>query len=246
MGKVTIVPVGDSALHVTFEEKINRKVNEQVHQLKAVLTHANISGIQEMIPAFKTLTVLYDPMIISYEDIKACILTHMSTLFEKVSLSRKIHILPVCYEEPFNVDLKDLSDFSHLSIEEIIKRHTSKPYYIYMLGFLPGFPYLGGMDESLAMPRLSEPRMKVEAGSVGIAESQTGVYTLDSPGGWRIIGKTPVHLVDLSHEQIVPYQAGEWIQFQSISKQEFLSIEKEVKSGTYQWKTRREEGEDDS
>lgn len=236
MSNPNIVPVGDRALAIYFKEEMNQEINKRVQQLGEWIKKKKSEAIEEVIPAYRTLTIVYNPLLITYQSLVEMI----EPGFEEVEVSKiskqKILEVPVCYEEEFALDLEDLSIHTQLSVEEIISRHTSHPYYIYMLGFLPGFPYLGGLDSSLAMPRLANPRTTIKAGSVGIAGEQTGVYTMDSPGGWRIIGKTPLNLFDPNRDEPIPYQAGEWIEFTSVSKKEFVSIKRAVDSGTYQWK----------
>lgn len=126
----------------------------------------------------------------------------------------------------FGIDIKNVASYNNLTVDEVIKIHTSREYLIYMLGFTPGFPYLGGMDERIATPRLEVPRTKIYGGSVGIAGSQTGVYPIDSPGGWQIIGRTPLKLYDENREEQILLRAGDFIKFVPITLDEFIEIEK--------------------
>jgi inhibitor of KinA len=236
-----ILPLGDRALVIRFDEKISIEINRQVTLLESWISKSDIAGIQEMIPAFRTLTVFYDPLMCSFESLCKQITNGIHHLSNPMSTKKIIYEIPVCYEGEFALDLKDLSEYTGLSVKDIVSIHTKEPYYIYMLGFLPGFPYLGGLDDTLSMPRLKKPRAKVAAGSVGIAGNQTGIYPVESPGGWRIIGQTPLTLFDTSKNMHVPYRAGDWIQFYSVSKKEFYSIQTESKDGNYQWVKREEE-----
>lgn len=151
--------------------------------------------------------------------------------------------LPVYYGGDVGPDLSFVAKYNDLKEEEVIRIHTENSYLIYMMGFSPGFPYLGGMSEKIATPRLKEPRFKTPAGSVGIAGSQTGVYSMETPGGWQIIGRTPVKLYDPSRETPILLKAGNYIRFVPITKEEFHEIEQQVKDGSYETKTAPYQGE---
>ena len=132
-------------------------------------------------------------------------------------------------------DIENVASHNHKTVEEVIRIHTSEDYLIYMLGFIAGFPYLGGMSKEIATPRLKSPRVRIDGGSVGIAGEQTGIYPVDSPGGWQLIGRTPLKLYDADREKPVLLEAGQYIRFKSVTQAEYDRIEREVAEKTYQY-----------
>ena len=221
MGKVRYLAAGDSSVSVEFGNEISPEINRQIRAFKIAVEKSGIPGIVETVPTFRSLMVTYDPSEISFEQLKK----ELSGISVEESAGQETshHVveIPVCYGGSYGEDLKDVAAHAGLTEEEVIRLHSSVDYNIYMLGFLPGFPYLGGLDPKLFTPRLDNPRTKIPEGSVGIGGEQTGIYPLESPGGWRLIGRTPLKLYDPDREQPFLYQAGDYIRFVPITAEEY-------------------------
>lgn len=227
---LTISPLGDTAIIINFENIIDETVNRTVLQLFHKLKMQALPFVKDIVPAYSSLVIFYDLLILENKKPinKSCleiVLAHVKKILaEDIKISslpaRKIKI-PVCYSEKYALDLDDISKEIKMSANEIINLHTARKYRVYMIGFTPGFAYMGEVDERIAMPRKVQPRTKVEAGSVGIAGTQTGIYPLDSPGGWQIIGRTPVKLFNKEKNDPVLLQPGDEIEFYSITEDEF-------------------------
>ena len=225
----TIFPISDSALTIDFGNIIDESTNSKVLSLFRSFQMNPPEGVIEVVPAYSSLTIYYDVFQISKSiPPDQTVFEWLSwDLEERVQLpletndkdSRQIEI-PVCYENEFAPDMEGLSARNGLSIEEVIHIHCSKQYRVYMLGFLPGFSYMGEVDERISIPRKSQPK-PVEAGSIGIAGRQTGIYPFSSPGGWQIIGRTPLRLFDPAKEEPTLLKAGDMVRFTSIRKNEF-------------------------
>lgn len=211
-------PAGDSALVAEFGERIDESLNDRVHAMARWVLDQRIPGVREVLPTFRSLMVFYDPRRISYgrlvKKLARCPLERGAAADRK----REIIRVPCCYDGP---DLAEMEQLTGLSREEIIAIHAGTDYKIYMMGFLPGFVYLGGLDSRICVPRLDTPRTRIEAGSVGIGGSQTGVYPVASPGGWRILGHTPLRFYDPSREEPMLCRAGQYIRFEPISQAEY-------------------------
>ena len=223
--KPTISPVGDCAISIDFGQVIDPKINRQIRQVIEQIKLLQLDGIIELVPTYCALLVQYDAMVYSYSDI--CRILE-PTLQESVTDSANelvtIIEIPTVYGGEFGPDLGFVASHNHLSEAEVVSIHSGTDYLVYMLGFIPGFTYLGGVDPRIATPRLSSPRILIPAGSVGIAGEQTGTYPSDSPGGWQIIGRTPVTMYDMSKEQAALLQAGDYVRYVSIDENEFHRV----------------------
>ena len=231
MKNIRVVPCGDGAVSVRFEEEISPAVHSRVMALDRALEGRPIPGTGERVPSYCALLITYDPMETDFETVRRRLLaldgektqSVGQPAGQSVGRSGKTVELPVCYGGEFGPDLADVAKYAGLTEEEAVAIHAGGEYPVYLLGFTPGFPYLGGMDGRIATPRLATPRTKVAAGSVGIAGAQTGVYPVASPGGWRIIGRTPVKLYDPGRQQPFLLQAGQVLRFRPITEEEYFA-----------------------
>lgn len=232
-GKARFLPAGDKALVVEFGNEINPQINRRVRNLYLAVRKSRPEGIGELVPTYRSLLVYYDPVKISSRALEEHLRKLETGMADFEIPGPKITLLPVVYGGQYGPDLGDVAEQNKLTQEEVVKIHTQRDYLIYMLGFTPGFPYLGGMSRKIATPRLMVPRTRIEAGSVGIADQQTGVYPIDSPGGWRIIGRTPVKLYDPHSEQPVLLSPGDYLRFEAVEEEDYIRIQKEIEDGTY-------------
>ena len=227
---------GDKGLVVEFGNEISEAVNKKVRNLYLAIHKSQISGIYEMIPTYRSLLIQYNPIEIEVNKLIE-ILVEIENSLDSIDLPKpRIIEIPTIYGGEFGEDLKFVSEHSGMSENEVIKIHSSVDYRIYMLGFSPGFPYLGGMSEKIETPRLKTPRTKIPAGSVGIAGKQTGIYPMESPGGWQLIGRTPLKLYNPKSETPIILQAGDYIRFVPIEKAEYKNISSLVEKNQYEIK----------
>ena len=220
----SIFPLADRALSLSFGEIIAPEVNDQVIAAAKRLSEGLGDAVEELVPTYCTLLVHYRAEAFDYAEMEQRIAALLSSEEELAAVQRRIVTIPVCYGGEYGPDIATVAEHGGLSEEEVVRLHTAADYRVYMLGFIAGFPYLGGLSRQLHTPRLSQPRLKIEAGSVGIAGGQTGVYPVASPGGWQIIGRTPLALYDPGRRMPALLNAGDTVRFSPISRQEFLSI----------------------
>lgn len=212
---------------VELGDEIDPAISQTIRGLVLTLQQQNIPGIREYVPTYRSLMILYNPEILWFEELVERV--KKVEQLEAVSLPEpKILEIPVVYGGEFGPDIDFVAEHTHLSIEEVIALHTGRDYLVYMLGFTPGFCYLGGMSEQLETPRLATPRTKIPAGSVGIAGKQTGVYPIDSPGGWQLIGRTPLCLFDPQRDPAVIITAGDYVRFVQIDERAYQQLAEQV------------------
>ena len=236
MSEVRFLLTGDTSLCVEFGNEISEEINAKIRAFNIALQQSGIKGIVETVPTYRSLMVHSDPAVISY----AAITKKMKGLLGQLDSIQippsDVLEIPVLYGGEEGPDLAFVAEHNGKTQEEVIKIHTSTEYLIYMLGFTPGFTYLGGMSDEIATPRLKTPRVKIPGGSVGIAGSQTGVYPIDSPGGWQLIGRTPVRMYDPDRAEPILPQAGQYIKFYAIDKAEYDRIAALEEQGGYEVK----------
>lgn len=216
-----LLPAGDAAVVIEFEERIDPAVNRRAVRLAAALEAARIRGVRDVVPTFRSVTVFFDPLRTEYLQLTEFLDQQARQPVPFEDDQRTPVRVPVCYDADFGPDLGSVAEFAHLSREEVVTLHTDTTYRVFMLGFLPGFAYLGSVDPRIAAPRLTTPRARVLRGSVGIAGLQTGIYPADTPGGWQIIGRTPVWPFDLSRPKPFLFEPGDQVQFVAIDRVEY-------------------------
>ena len=225
-----LVFCGDSAVTLQFPQQISQEINRQIRWFCRELESRPVPGIVELVPTYCAVTVHYNPMVLSCEALQG----YMKEILSEMELQKdcaaalpqgRLVEIPVVYGGEYGPDPEQLAASHHMTAEEVIRLHAGREYLVYMLGFTPGFPYLGGMDSRIATPRLKVPRTRIPAGSVGIAGEQTGIYPMDSPGGWQLIGRTPLLLFDPNRpgEEFL-LQAGDRLRFCPVEPRQFETI----------------------
>lgn len=214
------LPLGDRVLIVQFELKVSKKINNYVHNFAHYIKQANFQGVKQIIPTYSSLAIYYDPVNISYEELVQEInqldMTHVSEINKK----RKVLKIPVIYGGEYGPDLDYVAEQCDLTTKEVIKLHSEREYLIYMLGFIASFPYCGDLNEKLSLPRRTNPRLKVRKGTIAIANQQSIVYALETPGGWHNIGVTPLETFNPYNNPPTMFTPGDYIKFIPISLKE--------------------------
>lgn len=220
-GAVCIVPAGDAAYLVEFEPRMDAATNARVIALWRALLQSAVPGVRDIVPAYRSLGVYFDPLRTDVGRLLATLESAAAAAPGPPVIEAAPIRIPVCYGGDFGPDLEEVARLADLTPAEAIARHAGSIYRVFMLGFSPGFAYMGTVDSRIAAPRRATPRVKVPAGSVGIAGRQTGIYPTETPGGWMLIGRTPVRPFDPARAQPFLFQAGDAIQFYAIDADAF-------------------------
>ncbi len=224
LDKTRLRPVGDRGLLAEYGDAIAAEINRKVRAVALALEQEQPPGMVEVIPTYRSVLIVYDPMKTDVTALELVLETLEARLDQiRIQPPRTVEI-PVLYGGEGGPDIVFVAQHAGLSTDDVIRIHSGTPYQIYMIGFTPGFAYLGGLPEAIHAPRLETPRVLVPAGSVGIANNQTGIYPVPSPAGWRIIGRTPLKLFDPMRSEPFLYRAGDFIKFNSISEAEFKRV----------------------
>lgn len=221
---VRFEPASDQSLLIYFGEKITIRAHEQIRKLLHLLEAEPLPGLRNLHPAYCSLLVKFDALKLSHEKLEKQ-LRKLLVRSEKIKLPEPREVeIPVCYGGEFGPDLAEVAVLCNTTSEQVIKLHSSRSYLVYFLGFVPGFAYLGELSEELVTPRLPTPRKKVPAGSVGIAGNQTGVYPFETPGGWRLLGRTPVSIFRTDRDGLSLLSIGDRVRFVPISQERFAEL----------------------
>lgn len=220
---VKFLSSADSAVIVEFGDRIDRAVSDQVLGLAARMRASEIAGVIEVVPTFRSLMVHYDPLRTSAKQLVTAI---ERLLTSKTALERKRRLwrVPVCYERDFAADLEDVARATKLAPADVVSLHSATRYHVYMIGFVPGYPYMGDLAEPLVLPRRADPRVRVPPGSVSIATTMTAIYPVESPGGWHLIGTTPIRIFDPQASQPALFAPGDAVEFEPIDAGTFARI----------------------
>ncbi|MDR1831664.1 MAG: 5-oxoprolinase subunit PxpB [Fusobacteriaceae bacterium] len=225
---------GDSALIVELGNEISPLINSKVRKITEYLDSLKNDFILDLLPTYRSVIIYYDPRKISYEEMVELVSDNCDTSYQSMeNVPKQVVEIPVLYGGEYGPDIETIAKHNKLTTDEVVQIHASRDYLVYMLGFTPGFPYLGGMSKKIATPRLKEPRKRIPAGSVGIAGEQTGIYPLSSPGGWQLLGRTPLKIFNLQSDPHFLLEAGDTIRFVPIAKGEYERIAQLVDTGKY-------------
>ncbi len=231
--KIKYLPSGDKAVVMEFGNEISKDINSKIRNFMRLMDGTKIKGIEELLPTYRSITIMYDPSETGYQELISKLDALAGRTVEGEEEKIRIVEIPTLYGGEFGPDIDFVAGHNNLTADEVIKIHTGTDYLVYMLGFTPGFTYLGGMSKKVATPRLPSPRAKIPAGSVGIAGEQTGMYPSETPGGWQLIGRTPIQLYNPKKEPPVLLNAGDYVRYVSITQQEYYDIQKQVQEDNY-------------
>lgn len=232
MSDARIITAGDAAFVVEYGDRIDPAVNARATGLAGRIVRAHIPGVRDVVPTFRSVAVYYDPLIVDADLLRRTLgQAAAEPGLEAAENVRRTVVVPVCYGEEYGPDLAEVARFAGVSEDKAVALHSAAEYRVFMLGFMPGFAYLGTVEARIAMPRKAMPRTWVAAGSVGIAGPQTGIYPRESPGGWQIVGRTPLVTFDPQREQPCLLRTGDAVRFQPISFTEFAGLSQRPGTG---------------
>ncbi|MGE5203030.1 MAG: 5-oxoprolinase subunit PxpB [Acidobacteriota bacterium] len=229
---VRFLPCGDTAIAVEFGDRIDRALSNEVLALRSRIRSANIRGVVETVPTYRSLLIHYDPLQTSASEI---IEAAQNLVSGEATIDRTRHLwrVPVCYEGDFAPDLADVAEQTGLRPDQVVSLHAATRYHVYMVGFLPGYPYMGDVPAPLTLPRRSDPRIRVPPGSVAIATTMTAIYPVESPGGWHLIGRTPIRIFDPRMSPPALFAPGDAVEFEPIDAEAFARLRSAAESGDY-------------
>ncbi|HET8578663.1 MAG TPA: 5-oxoprolinase subunit PxpB [Methylomirabilota bacterium] len=228
-----LLPCGDRALSVELGDEISREVNARVLALEYLIQQKALSGVAETVPTFRSLLVYYDPFVVGFDDLSAVLRGLAAQAKPDVLPPARTVEIPCCYGGDLGFELEAAASRIGLSPEEMAQLHASADYYVYFVGFTPGLPYMTGMPERLTIPRLETPRTKTPPGSVAIGGTQCSIYSVESPGGFWVLGRTPLRLYDPAAPDPILLRAGDHVRFRAIDRAEFDRIAAAVAAGTF-------------
>ena len=231
--KVRFLSAGDRALVIEFGDRVDRALSDDVLRLNANIRAHGLRGMVETVPTFRSLMVHYDPLVTTKGDLESAI-TRLLDRGHGSHIAATLWRVPVCYEGEFAPDLAEVARLAGLAADEVVAAHSSRQYHVYMLGFLPGFPYMGDLPKALELPRRADPRLRVPAGSISIATSLTAIYPYESPGGWHLIGMTPIRLFDVERPRPALFAPGDAVIFNPIDGGSFAEIRRAVEDRSYE------------
>jgi len=230
---VSFLSAGDRALVIEFGERVDRALSDSVLRLNALIRSDGLDGVVETVPTFRSLMIHYDPLVTTRAKLERALKGMLDR--ERASrITATLWRVPACYEAEFAPDLAEVARLTGLSPGEVVAIHSGRPYHVYMLGFLPGFAYMGDLPQALILPRRADPRVRVPAGSISIATSLTAIYPYDSPGGWHLIGATPIRLFNAEHPRPALFVPGDAVLFNPIDRADFETIRRAVEKRNYE------------
>ncbi len=232
MADFKILKAADSALVIEFGSTIDRKVSDRVLALAETLEHAKLPGVTEVIATFRSLSINYDSLLTTGNELEQAVNAFVNQSTQS-SRGKRVWEIPVCYEPKFAPDIEEIAKTASLSVDEVVSLHSGIQYHVYMIGFVPGFPYMGDVSEKLRFPRRTDPRTRVPPGSLAIATSMTAVYPYESPGGWHLIGTSPVRFFDAASARGALLGPGDAVKFNPVSPAEFERIRLAVQRDDY-------------